>query len=182
MAAEQKRLAREQSVLDLIKHTANYCKESLKTLDATRVGKSNSSSYEQLHKMLERGSTLGPHTNLHQMSEFLRQITQLSDSYSSSHAGVFGPATADGKTRLLESRAIGTFGVNASEKLKKLSASLGDKNTPIGLRILHRSDDLEYLEKRQQELRGPEKQSAAAPEQQPAAQPEQQPAGHALSM
>ena len=103
-AAEEKRLVQEKKVLDLIKDTAKRCTASLAALDKTRVGKSTSSSYDQLHKVLETGSKLGAETSVNDMHEFLRQFTEVSENYSRSHNALVGPFTADGKKRLAESQ------------------------------------------------------------------------------
>ena len=173
---EAQRLGQEKGLLDLIGKTAKQCRDSLDILDNTRVGKQGSASYEKLHKILEAGTRLDAQVSVTEMTEFLKRFTKLSADYSRSHDSLIGPITTDGQRRLLESQTLSSFGKTAAEDLKKLSADLGEKNTSIGLRITERSANLEYLKKRQEELKGPGTQAAVDPEKQPAVHP----ASHAL--
>lgn len=156
-AAEANRLEQEKKVLDLIGNTSERCRDSLTALDKTRVGKSGSESYEQLHKVLEVGAKLGSQTSVRDMTEFPRLFNEASESYSRGHNTLLGPLTGDGIKRLEESQTLNEFGKQASETLKALSKDLGDKHTPIGLRIKNRSEDLAYLKNKQAERKGPEK-------------------------
>ena len=85
----------------------------------------------------------------------------LINAFFRTHDSLIGPLTADGVLRLTESWELSTFGMAAESVLEKLSANLGEKNVPIGLRITERSANLEYLKTRQRELQAPEQQAAA---------------------
>ena len=124
-AAEAKRLEQEKKVLDLIGNTSERCRDSLTKLDKTRVVKSGSESYEQLHKVLEVGAKLGSQTSVRDMTEFLRLFNEASESYSLGHNTLLGPLTGDGIKRLEESQTLNEFGKQASETLKALSKDLG---------------------------------------------------------
>ena len=165
-AAEAGRLAQEKKLLDLIGKTAKLCEASLSFLDGTRVGKRGSASYTRLHKLLEEGAGLGAQTSVNEMADFCKRFTKLSEDYRRSHDSLIGPLTRDGQLRLEESRNLTRDAKAAAETLKSLAADLGEKNTPIGLRLKERSANLAYLEKRQAELQAPKKQPAAQPEAQ----------------
>ena len=160
-AAESKRLGQEKQLLELIRRTAKLCRDSLDTLDKTWIGKSGSASYERMHKILEAGTKLDAQVSVNEMTEYLKRFSKLSESYSQSHDYLIGPLTTDGMIRLRESRTLSRFGQAAGEELKKLSAGLGERNTPVGLRIAERSANLEYLKARQRELQAPNMEAAA---------------------
>ena len=154
-AAESKRLAQENKVLDLFAATAKKCSDTLQLLDKTRVGKSTSSSYDSFHKVLEEGAKLGAQTSVSEMADFLRRFNAASESYRSSHDALLGPITGDGKKRLKTSEDMKTFSSDTAEELKRLTKGLGEKNTPIGLRIMDSTSKLEDIKSKQ------EKQAAA---------------------
>ena len=156
--AETKRLGQEKDILKLIKETAKCCSDTMKELDKTRVGKSNSSSYEKMYKVLEEGAKLGEQTSVNEMSQFLKRFTDLSKSYSSSHNRVIGPRTADGKKRLSQSKIISEYGTSAAKKLQELSEGVGEKSAPIGAKIRSSENEIKYVKERQQELQGAKKQ------------------------
>ena len=49
---------------------------------------------------------------------------------------LIGPITKDGDQRLKTSEEMKTFSSDTAEELKRLTKGLGEKNTPIGLRIM----------------------------------------------
>ena len=65
-AAETKRLGQEKQILKLIKDTAEKCQKTLDKLDLARVGKSNSGSYNKLHKVPEEGAKLNGKTSVNE--------------------------------------------------------------------------------------------------------------------
>ena len=150
-ALTEKRLGQEERIMSMMKSTKEKCETWLKTLDQTTSWKSNSSSYNKMHQMLEAGTKLSPRTSLNQMTDFLKRFTKVSGSYFDSHTSLIGPITFDGITRLNESGLMQEFGRNQLEQLKELSAGLGERNTPIGLQIMKHQDELSALERRQQE-------------------------------
>ena len=169
--AETKRLEQENKVLKLFADTAKKCSDTLAELDKTRVGKSASSSYDKFHKILEEGSKLGAQTSVSEMSDFLRRFSDASESYRNSHDSLVGPITGDGKKRLEKSVEMKTFGKDTAEELKKLTIGLGEKNTPIGLRIMDSSAKLEDIKNKQEQRKAAEAQpavEAAGPSVQPA--------------
>lgn len=150
-ALAEKRLGQEERVLDMMKNAKGKCETWLKKLDQTKSWKSNSSSYDKMHKMLEEGTKLSPRTTLNQMTDFLNRFTKASGSYFESHNTLIGPISGDGSTRLTESMAMQTFGKAQLQQLKQLSSGMGERNTPIGLRIMKHNDELDELERRRQE-------------------------------
>lgn len=150
-ALAEKRLGQEERVLDMMKNAKGKCETWLKKLDQTKSWKSNSSSYNKMHKMLEEGTKLSPRTTLNQMTDFLNRFTKASGSYFESHNTLIGPISGDGSTRLTESMAMQTFGKAQLQQLKQLSSGMGERNTPIGLRIMKHNDELDELERRRQE-------------------------------
>ena len=167
-AAESKRLVQEQKVLELIKDTSKRCSQSLKDLNNTRIGKTGSTSYEQLHKVLEIGSKMGEQTSVRDMTEFLKLFNTVSDNYTRSHNALIGPFSEDGKKRLMESQDLNIYGKKTTDMLNELTKVMGDKNTPIGVKIQDRQENLDYLKQRQQELFAPEKQPEVKPAEQSA--------------
>ena len=157
-AAESKRLEKEKRIRDLIKDTAKRCQDSLDKLALTRIGKKGSSSYEKMHKVLEEGAKLDDQTSVSEMTDFLKRFTNATESYRNSHDTLIGPRTDDGKDRLNESKAVNAYGLHMTEQLKDLSAGLGEKNTPIGLKIKHSEQNLTYINNRQKELEGTRKE------------------------
>ncbi|MBR0138704.1 MAG: hypothetical protein IJM17_00290 [Firmicutes bacterium] len=163
--AEAKRLEQEEKVRKLFEDTAKKCGEALGVLDKTRVGKSGSSSYEKFHKMLEEGSKIGAGTSVSEMSDFLSRFTEASENYRNSHDSLIGPVTEDGGIRLAKSKEMKALGKDTAEELKKLSKGLGEKNVPIGFRIMNSGARLKALQNKQAELEGAAKQPEAKPGQ-----------------
>jgi len=167
-AAEAARLEKQQQILSLIRDTAEKCGNTLKILDNTRKGKSNSTSYDRMHKVLEEGSNLNEQTSVAEMTEFLKRFNDLSESYRVGHSTIIGPRTADGRKRLEQSRLINEYGNSTAAKLQELSKGLGEKNTPVGMRIRNHTANLEHIQTRQTELGAAQRKSAAKAQAQPA--------------
>ncbi|MBR0441037.1 MAG: hypothetical protein IJK25_03765, partial [Firmicutes bacterium] len=161
--AETARLEQENKVLKLFTDTAKKCKDTLDALDKTRVGKGTSGSYDKFRGILEEGSKLGSQTSVSEMNDFLRRFNEASENYRLIHDSVIGPVTKDGKTRLGTSKDMKILSKDTAEELKKLSKGLGEKNTPIGLRIMDSSAKIKEIEEKKAKLapNGPEVQKAA---------------------
>ncbi len=168
--AETKRLELENKFLKLFSDTAKKCSDTLKLLDKTRVGKSTSSSYDDFHRVLEEGTKLGAHTSVNEMSDFLQRFTDISERYRSSHDALIGPITKDGETRLRTSEKMKALGSDTAEELTKLTKGLGEKNTPIGLRIMDSSAKLADIQNKQEQRKAAEAPPAVEPAD-PAIQP-----------
>ena len=168
--AETKRLEQENKFLKLFSDTAKKCSDTLKLLDKTRVGKSTSSSYDDFHRVLEEGTKLEAHTSVNEVSDFLQRFTDISERYRSSHDALIGPITKDGETRLRTSEKMKALGSDTAEELTKLTKGLGEKNTPIGLRIMDSSAKLADIQNKQEQRKAAEAPPAVEPAD-PAIQP-----------
>ncbi len=158
--SETKRIEQENKVLKLFSDTAKKCTDTLDILDQTRVGKSGSSSYDKFHKILEEGSKLGAQTSVSEMADFLRRFNAAAENYRNSHDSLIGPVTKDGDQRLKQSKDMKTFSKDTAEELNRLSKGLGEKNVPIGLKIMDSSARLTEVKNKQAELEGAGNQAA----------------------
>ena len=141
--AENKRLANEKSIENIIKNTRQCCKENLESL--TQIGQLKKKN-AKFKAVLEEGSKLGEKTSVREMKDFLKRFGDL--------------AKSEGYETLR--RAASTTGT----KLNELSAGMGNLDIPIGVRIRNRQANIDHLTSRQQELARPAQQRQQQQQQQ----------------
>ena len=142
-----------------------FCKDTLETLDQTRVGKSNSDSYNSLYSMLKKGTELSPKTSMNEFAEFCKDLREEAKHYDITHDMLFGPLTKDGKTRLKQSRtaaAAAKFYLGQAEEVwNEMQGGLNDRDLSVvdGMRL--REKNVEYMKKKAVELHGAQPENEA---------------------
>lgn len=165
VAAEEKRIESLKKIQVTMSKMKKFCKDALKTLDQTRVGKSNSDSYNSLYSMLKKGTELSPKTSMNEFAEFCKDLREEAKHYDITHDMLFGPLTKDGKTRLKQSRtaaAAAKFCLGQAEEVwKEMQGGLNDRDLSVVDGMHLREKNVEYMKKKAVELRGAQPENEA---------------------
>lgn len=145
---EKLRLKKEEGILSLAKGTATICDAKLKELAKTRIGKSTSSEYDAMVKALKEGKKLGEGSTVKEIIDFHKKLAKVCDKYDSTHDRLIGPRTDDGKTRLNIARELSKRGKDVGKEIEEKAIYFGDKNVPIGDRIIKRKETVQVLDEK----------------------------------
>ena len=142
---ENARLRDEVDILEKVRSTAKLCEEKLKILDKTRVGKINSTEYDDLHDVLVKGAGLGERSSVNEITDFYRHLVRVSDQYIFYHDTLLGPITGDGQTRLKFSKDFSEHAKKVGKEVIDKSIHLRDKDMSMEKRILKRRESVAEL-------------------------------------
>ncbi|MBR1598484.1 MAG: hypothetical protein IJ661_06240 [Lachnospiraceae bacterium] len=149
IAREDKRLANDKDIKNMMDDAAKACRDTLKALSETRKGKSNSAEYEDFVKMLKVGATLSENRSIDDYTRIMGHVKRTADAYVKTHEGLFvGPVSDVGKTRLKYAQAMSSYTTENIKVMDEKARTVGDRTASISRSIEKRTNKIASLNDR----------------------------------
>ena len=155
IARETKRIDNAKEIKSMMKDAAKACSDTLKELEGTRKGKTNSLEYESFVNALRAGATLSNNRSVEDYMRVMNKLKVASDEYVKTHSGLFSPTSADGKKRLKFVDAMSKYADNNLSVMDKKSRNIGDKSASIDSVAAKHANNVESLNVRKKNGNAP---------------------------